>query len=105
MPTGSVSGSSPNTSSTPITRNPTITATLIAANQNSNSPKLATFARLTTAKKTTKTRAIVHCGTSGNHPVTMAEAPVISAPSTMISKHQYSQPMTNPAQSPMPIRA
>ncbi len=38
-------------------------ATLRAANQNSNSPKLLTFARLTTAKKVTNTSAITHWGT------------------------------------------
>lgn len=88
-PTGSVPGSRPNTSSTPMTRNPTITATFSAANQNSNSPKFATFARLTTAKKVTNTSATTHCGTPpGIHEFTMLAAPVISTPSTMISMNQ-----------------
>ena len=80
-------------------------ATLRAANQNSNSPKLLTFARLTTAKKVTNTSAITHWGTPGSQSLTIAEAPVISAPSTMISMNQYSQPMTKPAHSPIPMRA
>ncbi len=37
-----------------------MTATFNAANQNSNSPKFATRARLTTAKKVTKTSATTH---------------------------------------------
>ncbi len=61
-------------------RKPMMTVTLIAANQNSNSPKLLTFARFTTAKNTTKTRATTHCGIDGTQSFTIAEAPVISRP-------------------------
>ncbi len=82
-----------------------MTATFSAANQNSNSPKLATLARLTTAKKVTNTSATTHWGTPGSHDCTIAEAPVISTPSTMISMNQYSHPMLNPAQRPIPMRA
>lgn len=65
-----------------------MTATFSAANQNSNSPKLATFARFTTAKNVTNTRATTHCGTPGSQLLTIAEAPVISTPRTMISMNQ-----------------
>ena len=68
-----------------------MTATLIKANQNSNSPNPLTCMRLTTAKNTTQTSAGIH-GSTLNHDAMIAEAPVISAPSTMISMNQYSQP-------------
>ncbi len=100
MPTGSVPGSSPSTSSTPTTRNPTIAATLTNANQNSSSPNCRTPQRLITANTTTTASATPHCGTSGYQPVTMRAAPVISAPSTMTSMNQYSQPSRNPAHGP-----
>src|SRR5699024_7263314 len=98
-------GSQPSTSSTPMIRKPMITATLIAANQNSNSPKLATFDRFTIAKKVTNTRAGTHWGSHGAQAAMIPEAPVISAPSTRISITQYSQPMVKPAQSPIAERA
>ena len=76
-----------------------MTATLMNANQNSNSPKPRTCAKFTTAKNTTDTSAGIHGSTPNQEPM-MAAAPVITAPITMMSMNQYSQPMVNPAQWP-----
>ena len=104
VPTNVVPGSRPKNSSTPITMNPMITATLMNANQNSNSPNPRTLTRLTTAKNATQMRPGIHPGMPHQAPM-IAPAPVISAPSTMISMNQYSQPRTNPADRPNAISA
>ena len=104
VPTKVVPGSRPNTSSTPMTRKPMMTATLMKANQNSNSPKPRTLARLTMAKNTTHTRPGIQPGMPHQAPM-IAPAPVISAPSTMISMNQYNQPMMKPADRPNAISA
>ena len=88
VPTGSEPGSRPSASSAPTTRNSTTTATLSDANQNSNSPKLRTGARLTTANAVTSSNAMAHCGSTGSHPWMICEAPVISTPSTSTSVAQ-----------------
>ena len=74
-------------------------ATLMMANQNSNSPKPPTAAKLTTAKKTTAIRAGIH-GSMPNQLEIMAAAPVISAPMTMTSMNQQIQPKVNRAHGP-----
>ena len=84
---GSASGSQPKKSSTPTMRKPMMTATLIRENQYSNSPNPRTWAKLTTAKNTTHTSAGIQ-GSTPNQPAMIAEAPVISAPSTMVSMNQ-----------------
>ena len=73
--------------STPTPRKATIVATLMMANQNSNSPKPPTAAKLTMAKKTTATNAGIQ-GSTPNQLETIAAAPVISAPITMTSMNQ-----------------
>ena len=98
-PTALWPGSQPRMSRTPMTRKTTMTATLMNANQYSNSPKPRTAARLTTEKNTTHTRPGIHPGTSNHRPMN-APAPVISAPMTMTSMNQYNQPRANPAQCP-----
>lgn len=104
MPTYEEPGSKPKINSTPMTKNTMITATLKNANQNSNSPKPRTSARLTAAKNATQISAGIH-GSTPNHCPIMAAAPVISAPSTMVSMNQYSQPSEKPAQRPNAISA
>ncbi len=104
QPTGSDDGSRPKISSPPITRKPTITAIFTAANQNSNSPKLATRARLTAAKNTIAINAGIQGSTPNQRPMNAA-APVISAPITMMSVNQYSQPIAKPAVRPNAISA
>ena len=80
-----------------------ITATLMKANQYSNSPKPRTAARFTAVKNTTATRPGIQPGTPNQLPM-IAPAPVISAPITMMSMNQYSQPRENPAQLPNAMR-
>src|SRR5699024_12381542 len=77
----------------------TMTATLMMANQNSNSPNPRTAPKLTTAKNTTATSAGIH-GSTPNQPPRIAAAPVISAPITMMSMNQYNQPIVKRAQLP-----
>ena len=76
-----------------------MTRTLISANQNSNSPKFFTAAKLITVKNAIATSAGIH-GEMPNHCPTMAEAPVISTAMIMIIMNQYNQPMAKPAQRP-----
>ena len=73
-------------------RKPMMTVTLIAANQNSNSPKLLTFARFTTAKNTTKTRA--------NNPLRDRRHPVIHdrrSPGDLGAQHHDQHEPVEPA--------
>ena len=83
----SMPGRMPSAMSTPMTRKATMTPTLMMANQNSNSPKPPTAAKLTTAKNATAISAGIH-GAISNQLEMMAAAPVISAPMTMISMNQ-----------------
>ena len=98
-PTNPLAGSRPSHSATPMIKNATMTATLIRANQNSNSPKFFTAEKLTTVNATMATSAGIH-GEIPNQAATMAEAPVISTAMIMIIMNQYSQPMVNPAHGP-----
>ena len=89
----------PKMSHAPSTKKATMTATLMMANQNSNSPNPRTAPKLTTAKNTTATSAGIH-GSTPNQPPRIAAAPVISAPITIISMNQYNQPIVKRAQLP-----
>ena len=98
-PTNPPVGSTPSHRATPMHRNATITTTLIRANQNSNSPKFFTAAKLITVKKPMAISAGIQ-GEMANHWATIADAPVISTAMIMIIMNQYSQPMAKPAQRP-----
>ena len=98
-PTKPPAGSNPSHSATPMMRNATMTATLISANQNSNSPKFFTAEKLITVNTTIAASAGIQ-GEMPNHVATMADAPVISTAMIMIIMNQYSQPMVNPAHGP-----
>ncbi len=50
----------------PMTIMPMMAVTLIIENQNSTSPKILTEIRLTPKSTTRNTRALTHCGISGN---------------------------------------
>ncbi len=65
----------------PTIRKATMTMTLMAANQYSNSPKRRTRRRLTMPKNATHTAAGIHGDTLNHEPMKPA-APVISAPRT-----------------------
>ncbi len=85
--TVSVFGHQPSAMSRPMTMNTMMTPTLMMENQNSNSPKPRTAAKLMMAKKVTAMSAGTH-GAQPVHPAMMAEAPVISEPMTMMSMNQ-----------------
>ena len=87
IPTKLVPGSSPNHSATPRMRKATMTATLISANQNSNSPKFFTAAKLIAVKATMAISAGIH-GEMANQAAMIAEAPVISTAMIMIIMNQ-----------------
>lgn len=99
-PIGSVSGSRPKIARVPRIRKSTIAPTFRAANQNSNSPKFFTAARLLTVKTTMKSSTHTHWSTEGTQPFAIFAAPVASTASTTTSRNQYSQPAEKPAQRP-----
>ena len=67
--------------SAPMMRKATMTMTLMAANQYSNSPKLRTWSRLMMPKMATQMAAGIQ-GVTPNHAPMKPAAPVISAPRT-----------------------
>ena len=83
--------------------NTTIAATLMPANQNSNSPKDDTENRLVAVIRTMRTKADNHSGTSIQYWMILAPA-IASKPTTITQKYQYSQPTEKPAQLPIALR-
>ena len=73
-----------------------IVATLIEANQNSNSPYARTDHRLVAVIRIVRTSAISHSGPSSQRCRMLAPA-TASKPTTMTQKYQYSQPLVKPA--------
>src|ERR1700741_4663551 len=84
--------------------NTTIAATLIDANQNSNSPYERADMRLTPVITAINTIPSSQAG-SPSQPWRMVAPAIASTGTTMIQKYQYSQPATNPAHGPSPTRA
>src|SRR5215813_10003681 len=97
-------GQMPNTKSAPNTMNTTIAATLMPANQNSNSPKDDTENRLVAVINNSNTNAHSHTGTWTQNWMIFAPA-IASKPTTITQKYQYSQPTEKPAQLPSALRA
>ena len=97
-------GHNPSTKSPPSPRKAMIAATLIPANQNSNSPNEDTENRLVAVISTMRTSADNHSGMSIQYWMTFAPA-IASNPTTITQKYQYSQPTEKPAQLPMALRA
>src|SRR5580765_125371 len=98
-------GHRPKMNSTPKTRNSTIAATLIPANQNSNSPNEDTENRFVAVIKDMRINDRSHNGTFGiQNWATLAPA-TASNPMTITQKYQYSHATENPAQPPMALRA
>src|SRR5690606_41014110 len=86
--------------SPPSTRNRVIAPTFSAANQNSNSPKFFTAARLVPQNTTMNSATQAHSGVPGSQPVTILAAPMPSRPTAVHSSTQNDQPAVNPAQGP-----
>src|SRR4029079_3913115 len=83
-----LSGHKPNTKSPPRAMNATIAATLMPANQNSNSPNDETENRLVAVIKTIRTREQNHSGMSTQYWMIFAPA-MASKPTTITQKYQY----------------
>ncbi|MNH46572.1 hypothetical protein D3C79_1094060 [compost metagenome] len=71
------------------------------ANQNSNSPYLATLNRLVAVSSTVMLRANSQPSTCGNQLFNTTPAAMASMGITSTQNHQYSQPVVKPAQRPM----
>src|SRR3954463_5442245 len=78
----------------------TIAATLIDANQNSNSPNALTDTRLVAVSAIISTSEAAQIGTPGSHPWMIAAPAAASTARTMTQKDQYSQPTRKRAQPP-----
>ncbi len=88
-----------------MARNITIAATLRMANQNSNSPKFFTPARLMAVNTTMKTSARAQTGMTGQTENSSPAAPRASAAMTTTSCSHQSQPTVAPAVLPMAFSA
>jgi hypothetical protein len=97
-------GQMPSTYSAPSTMNTMIAATLIPANQNSNSPNERTENRLVAVIRIISSSESSQSGTSIQYCRILAPA-TASNPTTMTQKYQYSQPTEKPAQPPKARRA
>src|SRR4051812_41949747 len=96
-------GESPPTPSSqpaPMAMKTMIAATLIDANQNSNSPKERTDQRFVAVSAVMSTRLISHIGMPGSQLRRISAPATASTASTMAQKYQYSQPTEKPAQGP-----
>src|SRR5271170_4893091 len=93
-------GHSPRTYTAAIIRKTTIAATLIEANQNSNSPNDLTDTRLVTVKVNRSARLISQAGSLGSQNWTKPAPATASSATTMTQKYQYIQPVRKPASSP-----
>src|SRR6478735_9645889 len=98
-------GQRPVTNRTPITRNSTMAATLIPANQNSNSPNELTETRLVAVMSDINTSESSHNGMSGAQNWITFPPATASNPITMTQKYQYSHATEKPAQPPNAARA
>src|SRR6478735_4135950 len=99
-PGESTPGSRPRSRAAPTPRNRTMTATLRMANQNSNSPKFRTPARLMPVKTTMKSSVSAQTGTTGQTENSSPAAPRASAAMTTTSCSHHSHPMVAPAVRP-----
>src|SRR5689334_6284168 len=98
-------GHNPSTYAPPMARNSTIAATLMPANQNSNSPNDATENRLVSVMAVSRTSEHSHNGMPGSQYWTILAPAMASNPTMMTQKYQYSQPTEKPAQGPSALRA
>src|SRR6476660_7368440 len=97
-------GHKPRTKSEPSAMNTMIAATLIPANQNSNSPNDETENRLVAVIKISSTNADNHNGMWTQNWMIFAPA-IASKPTTITQKFHYTQPTEKPAQLPSALRA
>src|ERR1700691_1363748 len=89
---GATPGHRPRTYTPASIRNTTIAATLIDANQNSNSPNDLTETRFVTVSDNSNTRLMSHAGSLGSQKRTRPAPATASSATTMTQKYQYIQP-------------
>ena len=82
-----------------------IAATLMPANQNSNSPNDETENRLVRVIAVNRTSEHNHSGMPGIQYWTILAPAMASNPTMITQKYQYSQPTEKPAQPPIALRA
>src|SRR5579863_7186809 len=82
-------GHMPSTYAPANTRNTTIAATLIDANQNSNSPNDLTDTRFVTVRDNNNARLMSHAGSFGSQKRTRSAPATASSATTMTQKYQY----------------
>src|SRR5689334_21671157 len=84
--------------------NTTMAATLIDANQNSNSPYERADARFTAVSIAMSPSPICHTSSIGSHACAVFAPTSASNATTTTQNHQYIQPVMNPAPSPSATR-
>src|SRR5258707_8513961 len=94
---GATPGQRPDTYTPANPKNTIMAATLMEANQNSNSPKDLTEPKFVAVRDNSTVRLISHAGTVGSQNCTSAAAATASSATTMTQKYQYIQPVKNPA--------
>src|ERR1700691_660912 len=97
---GAIPGHLPSTNTPASNRNTTMAATLIEANQNSNSPNDLTEMRLVTVSNNSSSRLMSQPGSFGNQKRPKAAAATASSATTRPQKYQSIQPVRKPASSP-----
>src|SRR5689334_24156769 len=86
------------------TMNTTIAATLIDANQNSNSPYERAEVRFTAVRMAMRMRPICQTSSIGNQACAVCAPTSASNATTTTQNHQYSQPVMKPAPLPSATR-
>src|ERR1700675_811524 len=97
---GETPGHRPRTNVPATAKNATIAATLIEANQNSNSPNDLTEMRFVRVSKSNNAKLMNQDGASGSQKRTSPAPATASRATTMTKKYQYIQPVRKPASSP-----
>src|SRR5450631_976161 len=97
-------GHSPRTKADPRARKAMMVATLMPANQNSNSPNEVTENTLVAVIRNSRIRDSIHSGASNQNVRILAPA-TASKPMTITQKYQFSQAAEKPAQPPSALRA
>src|SRR5450432_1580233 len=93
-------GHRPSTFAPAIIKKATIAATLMEANQNSNSPNDLTEKRFDRVNETSNAKLMNHAGSLGTQKRTSVAPATASSATTMTQKYQYIHPVRKPASSP-----
>src|SRR6202035_557386 len=97
---GAAPGQRPRTNTPASIKKTAIAATLIEANQNSNSPNDLTEMRFVRVSESSSAKLMNQVGASGSQKRTSPAPAPASRATTMTQKYQYIQPVREPASSP-----